>query len=285
MPSYSGIWSLEAQYQAKGLNNWPFAPTYWIGLYGTSGLQGTGTTTDSSDNVYYSGRSFSENAGALVKFSPTGGAIWQKSYTTCGLGFSTFFVRKVVTDTSGNIYACMGDNTNIYAVKLDSSGTIQWQRGLYDGLNKAAYGVAIDSSTNVFVCGMTNTGAAEVGILAKYNSSGVIQWQRRFDGTNAFYGVATDSSGNVFCTGYGSAYIYVVKYNSSGTLQWQRRLGGSDTNEAYNCKTDSSGNVYFCCRCHRRNSNPGINSSSTAQSCGVHGLGWVWGRTLPADMG
>jgi hypothetical protein len=26
MPSYSGVWTLPAQYQAKGLGNWPAAP-------------------------------------------------------------------------------------------------------------------------------------------------------------------------------------------------------------------------------------------------------------------
>jgi len=39
MPSYSGVWTLPAQYQAKGLNNWPGAPGAPTSVSATSGNQ------------------------------------------------------------------------------------------------------------------------------------------------------------------------------------------------------------------------------------------------------
>lgn len=44
MPSYSGVWTLTAQYQAKGADNWPFAPPV---LSGQVGLLASGYITAS----------------------------------------------------------------------------------------------------------------------------------------------------------------------------------------------------------------------------------------------
>jgi hypothetical protein len=152
-----------------------------------------------------------------------------------------------------------------------------------------AYGVATDSSGNVFVIGpfgaaltLYNTGggvgatmifvggAADV-FLAKYSSAGSVVWATRAVGTTVSadygYGVATDSSGNVFVTGYYSAAltlyntgggvgatlaytsgndVFLAKYSSAGSVVWATRIAGTTTGSdfAYAVATDSSGNVF-----------------------------------------
>ena len=127
-----------------------------------------------------------------------------------------------------------------------------------------AYGVATDSSGNVYVAGNTQGGldgkfyrGLTDFFVVKYNSSGTKQWTKQL-GTSAAeigHGIATDSSGNVYVAGYtfggldgnsnaGSSDLFVVKYNSSGTKQWTKQLGTSSDDEAYGVATDSSGNVY-----------------------------------------
>ena len=92
-------------------------------------------------------------------------------------------------------------------------------------------GIAVDSSGNVYVTGYTTSdgaGGADISI-SKYNTSGVIQWQRTLGGTGIDYGygIAVDSSGNVYVTGHtgsdgaGGNDISISKYNTSGTIQWQ----------------------------------------------------------------
>ena len=58
MPSYSGVWTLTAQYQAKGAGNWPLPPLVGdIGLFGGGGtnviqyvtITSTGNSTDFGD--------------------------------------------------------------------------------------------------------------------------------------------------------------------------------------------------------------------------------------------
>jgi uncharacterized delta-60 repeat protein len=121
--------------------------------------------------------------------------------------------------------------------------------------NDEGEGVATDSSDNILGVGFTSTvGTIRAFLMCKYDSNGIIQWQRMLNGTgqDRGYEVATDSSDNVYFLGYtasegqGADELFLAKYNTSGTLQWQRRLGGSGGDIGLDLAFDSSDNVYVC---------------------------------------
>jgi hypothetical protein len=93
--------------------------------------------------------------------------------------------------------------------------------------------LALDGSDNVYVVGRSGIGfGAETIIIAKYNSSGTIQWQRSLNSANADLGngIAVDSSGNSYIGGYQNntnEVMILAKYDSSGSLQWQRSISSS----------------------------------------------------------
>jgi uncharacterized delta-60 repeat protein len=255
---YFGVWHmLLAKYNSAGTLQWQRR------LFGASDDQALAVAIDSSDNVYVSGVTESAGAGStdsiLAKYNSSGTLQWQRI-----LGATSFDrFESIAFDSSGNVY--VGGSTyagaggqDFLLAKYNSSGTLQWQRTFGGASNDAGYGVAVDSSDNVYISGWTySAGAGNQDFLfAKYNSSGTLQWQKVLGGTgnDEGYDVAIDSSDNVYILGhhaYFNAYWFgmlVAKYDSSGTLQWQRRL--SNNNENYSTYAagiaiDSNDNLYL----------------------------------------
>lgn len=91
-----------------------------------------------------------------------------------------------------------------------------------------------DSSNNLYVTGTYQTSTSGDVFLAKYNSDGILQWQKSLGGSSQNeYGsdIEVDSSGNIYiggsCDVSGYPAFLVLKYNSSGTLTWSKQLNGS----------------------------------------------------------
>jgi uncharacterized delta-60 repeat protein len=241
---------------------------------------------DSSANIYVTGYTDKKlhgnnNSGKsdmfIVKYNSSGTRQWTKQFGTSGwdAGYG------VAVDSSNNIYVTgytyggLDGNTNsggrdIFLVKYNSSGTKQWTQQFGTSGGDLGYGVAVDSSNNIYVTGYTgggldgntNSGGKDI-FLVKYNSSGTKQWTQQLgssksdNGTRKDYGLASnvDSKGNIYVTGYteggldgntnsGERDIFLVKYNSSGTKQWTQQLGTPTFDEGNGVAVDSSDNIY-----------------------------------------
>ena len=128
-----------------------------------------------------------------------------------------------------------GTPSEFWPVVYDSFGGVDY-----------AYGIATDSSDNIYVTGTSNNNYLTI----KYDSNGNELWNKTFDSGTAdySYGIATDSSGNVYVTGYAriisSKDYFTIKYDSNGNELWNKTYDGGGVDQAYGIATDSSGNVY-----------------------------------------
>ena len=158
----------------------------------------SGVATDTSGNVYVTGATYggldgNTSAGYndlfVVKYDSSGTKQWTKQMGTS----STDLANGVATDPSGNVYVTGGTyggldgntnagNSDLFVVKYNSSGTKQWTKQMGSSSRDYDYGVATDSSRNVYVSGDTyggldnNTNAGSNDLFGvKYNSSGTKQ--------------------------------------------------------------------------------------------------------------
>ena len=249
------------KYDTNGTLQWQNRLGKSSGGGGFAGDFGQGIAVDSSANVYVAGYTDSQGAGGndalIVKYNSSGAVQWQRSLGGTG---NTDQAYAIALDSSANVYIAGNTNTSggfgatdILTAKYDTNGNIQWQRRLGGSSFDNGRSIAVDGSGNVYVAADSTSsggfGAYDV-IVVKYNTSGTLQWQRRFGtATGDFnYGIAVDSTGSCYVSGvfYTTRNIvFVAKYDTSGTLQWQRSLSSAGEQEPYAITVDGSGNYYI----------------------------------------
>ena len=271
-----------AKYNSSGVAQWATKIT------STGTDIGYAIATDSSGNVYIAGQG---GSGAVVT-----------AHNASGTAFGTTLANAGGTDA--------------FVVKYNASGVVQWIARIASTGTDIGYAIASDSSGNVYVTGQGGSGAvvtafssngvafgttlANAGgldaFVAKYNTSGTVQWLARIasTGDDIGYGVASDSSGNVYVSGLtgngvtttaynadGSAFattlatigqrdVFLVKYNSSGVIQWVTRIGSNSSDLAYNVIIDPNGDLYI-----------GFTQGSNAIGTAYNSNGTAFGTTLP----
>jgi len=211
---------------------------------------------DSLDNIYIAGYAWISPPyqAVLVKYDTSGNEIWSRSWD----GAHDARAHAVAVDSSDNIY--MGGygtlglgGFDLFIVKYNSAGTVQWSRTWGGSDYERIYGLTVDSSDNVYLVGETSSWGSgnQDMVIVKYNSAGTLQWNRTWglSGFEEAYAVGVDSSDNVymvgFTTSFNGAEWNIVKYNSGGTLQWNRTWGsGWYSGYAYAISFDSSDNVF-----------------------------------------
>jgi hypothetical protein len=149
-----------------------------------------------------------------------------------------------------------------YLYKIDKDGALQWQKqlgtsGTAQANSDVFYGIAVDSSGNCYAGGWTyqnDPTDQRNGLLAKYNSSGVLQFQTKVGTTSSanpyFKEIRVDSNNNVYAAGTytdptnGDSFA-TFKFNSSGTFQSMYNLFTSTGSEdSSSLAIDSSDNFY-----------------------------------------
>jgi uncharacterized delta-60 repeat protein len=204
----------------------------WVQIYNGPGNDydnATSIAIDNSGNVYITGTTFrlpNWEDYCTIKYSSSGVQQWVQSYTG---PLDTDAPYSIEVDNSGNVYVT-GYSTNsnwdfdYCTIKYNSLGVQQWVQR-YNGpgdTDDFAHSMALDNSGNVYVTGgSTGIGTERDYCTLKYNSSGVQQWEQRYNGPgigiDVARSIAVNSSGNIYVTGYsmgaGTDYDYcTIKY-------------------------------------------------------------------------
>ena len=242
----------------------------WVRRYATKrDNYAIALAVDIKGNVYVTGSSHIGYSSdyATIKYNTNGQRQWVRRYD--GPGKSSDAANAIAVDTKGNVYVTgysdnKDDKTDFATIKYNTAGKLQWVQR-YHGPNKnrndSAIAIAVDTKGNVYVTGHSDNEDDKSNFATiKYNTSGKLQWVKRYHGSNKSRSgsepaaIGVDTKGNVYVTGtiteynYGDYNFYyaTIKYNSNGKQQWVKRYRGPKTtcNIATALAVDAKGNVY-----------------------------------------
>ncbi|NBR23249.1 MAG: hypothetical protein EBU08_05620 [Micrococcales bacterium] len=239
----------------------------WTYYYAFSGDQGSGNyftamDTDSSGNSHCIGHYPTQtliskgnyvyhSTWNTVKINNSGTITWARKFYDYS---KNHYVYDVAIDSSENVHSIGSSNQNgtyqFHVAKHNSSGSLQWQRRIYDASSSAAgYRLAVDSSGNVYgVGGESNTSPYAVMII-KWDSSGTVQWQRRFIASSQSPSVndVTVSGTSLIITGnYTNGSInnaYLIKVPLDGSKTGTYTVGGLSYVYSTASYTETSGSM------------------------------------------
>jgi hypothetical protein len=236
----------------------------------------------------------------LAKFDSAGNRIW---CTYVGASNWNAQVYSVDVDTTGNIFICgeaygtgtalatpgafqlnAGGLQDAFLAKFDSTGQRIWSTYYGGAYSEIGYSCATDLQGNIFICGLSGTGTANImytpgafqsafgtTFLAKFDGSGNRIWGTNFSGScNSPFGdigCCTDRWGNIYMAGRtfgtntptriaspqshqsafggGGSDAYIVKFSGSGQRRWGSFYGGAGSDVGTSCSVDQNGNVYL----------------------------------------
>jgi hypothetical protein len=264
------------------------------------GLLIVGSTRSSDGDVVPTGKHRGVSAW-VVKLNDSGSIVWQKTF-----GGSNLNHLSSIISTPGGDYVLAGatdrndlDTSDKYGgadawvIKLDSTGSIVWQKILGGSENDYANSITTTGDGGYLMAGTTLSQNGDVipsarvrspdPWIVKFNSSGSIEWQKRLSDVSDTIGVPKSITrtsgggyilaGNTYTNNHGDVSgphgvedAWVVKLDSSANIVWQKVLGGSSSDYAASIAT-SSENGYFMA---------GYTSSNDGDVSGNHGLWDAW---------
>jgi hypothetical protein len=228
----------------------------WLNRVGPS-VEGIRTrfALDASENIYTLINYFD-----FAKLNSSGVIQWQNTYTPYLL-----YGSPALDSSQTHVYGSFFDASNavsfvVMKLNASSGGNPVWSRGLTlpageskNNTNSSYYDTAVDSSGNVYsTFSAYNSSSIYFVYLTKYNSSGVIQWQRKItptvSGSGTFVeprGLAITSTGEIsVLLGLGSPVRQMLlKLPNDGSKTGTYTVGTVDVAYAAGSLTDSARTV------------------------------------------
>jgi len=239
------------------LNDW--GEVEWQRTYGGCGDEFALSVDDTNEGGFIvAGYTNSFGAGAddfwVFKLDGNGDIEWQKTYG----GNLADYARYIQQTRDGGYIAggytesYGGGRGDIWVLKLDESGNVQWQKTYGDGDKEKCRTVQQTYDGGYIVAGGTFTdgaGTASMYVL-KLDSNGGIEWQKIYGGCNRekCRSIQQTRDGGYIAAGftesYGAGYddMWVLKLDESGNVQWQETYGGVGEDSALSvCQTIDGG--------------------------------------------
>jgi hypothetical protein len=189
----------------------------------------------------------------VVKLDASGNLQWTKT-----IGGKDWDAGLSLIQTSDGGYAIAGatksfgaGETDVYVVKLDAKGNLQWTKTIGGPGNEEGFSLIQTSDGGYAIAGVTESfgaGWADVYVV-KLDAKGNLQWTKTIGGPGneeGFSLIQTSDGGYAIAgttTSFGAGWhdVYVVKLDANGNLQWTKTIGGPASEEGRSLIQTSDG--------------------------------------------
>ena len=229
------VWVMKFDY--RGMVEWQYA-------YGTDFNESANSIQRTRDGGYIvaGGASTSIYSYAWVlKLDSNGDIEWQNSYGTGEGKEYANSIQQTKDDgyiVAGSIRPSGAAGRDAWVLKLDSNGSIQWQKSYGAGptMGRIEYANSIQQTKDdgYIVAGSTGAGAAGPNMwVFKLDSAGGIEWQKTYggDGFDTARDIQQTWDGGYIVAGYsdpagnGRNDIWAVKLDNAGAIEWHKTYG------------------------------------------------------------
>jgi hypothetical protein len=211
------------------------------------GFMAAGSSTSYSGQANYD--------AYIIKADTDGNCVWAKTYG----GVHNDILNCVAPDGRGSFVAVgssfSGKNrlSDIYAVKIDRSGGVVWEK-MYGGpFSDAAYSVVPAGNGEMVIAAEAGTTVTSSDLsLMKIAEDGGLVWEKHYGGAlvdspaqiivtgdGYFLACVTESQGS------GMSDIWLVKTDLEGVKLWDRVYGGTQDEYSGGAAMDTDGGVFF----------------------------------------
>ena len=236
----------------------------------------------------------------VVQFDENGQINWQKCLGGSGGEELTRVIQTIdggyilVGNTSSNngdvngYHGGTAGSTDGWLVKLDSEGSLQWQKCIGGTSNDFLFTIEPTSDGGYLLAGQTDSNDGDVsgnhggadGWVIKIDSSGNILWKKCLGGTSSeifntinltndggylLAGVTSSNDGNI-SGNHGGSDGWLVKLNHSGNIEWSYCIGGSMNDSFISMLTTAENQVFLS----------GQSASNNGDVAGNHGSLDFW---------
>ena len=207
-------------------------PIKWLKTYNDLGDESWSVDVTSDGGFIIAGAS--NYTGLLIKTDSDGELKWHKTYENS----TTLYSARETSDggfIAAGYYECdtlPGCYPDIYLLKTDGSGTMEWDKTDDSGENNDWAKDVIESQDGNFVITGTwnDDGWNSKAMLRKYSSGGNLIWEKTFTSSTANEGEALmeTNEGDLIFVGYsgtqhGAYNHYMVKASSDGEHIWKKK--------------------------------------------------------------
>jgi len=207
-------------------------PIKWLKTYNDLGDESWSVDVTSDGGFIIAGAS--NYTGLLIKTDSDGELKWHKTYENS----TTLYSARETSDggfIAAGYYECdtlPGCYPDIYLLKTDGSGTMEWDKTDDSGENNDWAKDVIESQDGNFVITGTwnDDGWNSKAMLRKYSSGGNLIWEKTFTSSTANEGEALmeTNEGDLIFVGYsgtqhGAYNHYMVKASSDGEQIWKKK--------------------------------------------------------------